>query len=366
MPKESLLYRVAAGVIICIGGGVGIFLMYRYLCPVLLPFALAWLLSLLIRPVVDRLAGSKKLLRGLVTAVLTLLLTGGLIFGIVKGSQQALTELGRLMEGISDKNSQEGVFVTLSGWITSISEHLPFPDRFQSHPAFESFCAFLDTVVRDGAKSVLVVLGERIPTLVVSVVGRLPSVLIFMTSLWLSCYYMSAGLLSPGKAFIQVLPAAWQGKALGWSEKLKKAFRCYFRAYLLLGLITFTEMLLGLSFLRLPYAFLMAGVIALVDFLPLLGAGAVLLPWALFCFVTDQGSLATGLLVIWGVHTLLRQIWEPRLIGRGLGLSPLTSLVAVYAGWRLAGMWGMLFSPLVAMVIKESLGAREATEKEKS
>ena len=186
-----------------------------------------------------------------------------------------------------------------------------------------------------------------------SFVGQLPSVLIFTTSLLLSCYYLSAHPDSPGKRLEDLLPEAWQTAFGSWRGKIKKALSSYLRAYVILSLLTFGEMFLGLSILKIPYAFLMAWVIALVDFLPLLGAGAVLVPWAAVCFITGDGGLATGLLVIFGIHTLLRQIIEPRLVSHELGLSPLVSLVALYAGWRLMGVGGMIAAPLLVMIAKE-------------
>ena len=121
-----------------------------------------------------------------------------------------------------------------------------------------------------------------------------------------------------------------------------------------------------LSILKIPYAFLLAWVIALVDFLPLLGAGTVLVPWAAVCLVMGKGGLATGLLVIFGIHTLLRQILEPRLLSKELGLHPLASIVAVYAGWSLFGVGGMLVAPLVLLVFKELLSGKERAPSEQS
>ncbi len=357
---DHRLYRAAAILFLIISGVLGVFFCLRYLFPILLPFLIAWLLSLAVRPLVNKIAGKRRLFRGIVTGILVLLFVGLLVFGLIKACEQGVEELGKLMERLASEEADgHGLFSSLSGWITSLSEHLPFLDRFSDHPAFDQFCAALDEAVRTAAESSLKLLGEKIPAAILSFVSRLPSVLIFSTSLLLSCYYFSADTDKPGDQLSRRLPENFRTSFYIWQAKIQKALGQYLRAYLLLSALTLGEMLLGLTLLRVPYAFLLAIVIALVDFLPLLGAGTVLIPWALFCLVTGNGGLATGLLILFGIHTLFRQIAEPRLVSRELGLPPVTSLIAVYAGWQLLGVGGMLIAPLIAMVIKELMTAQE-------
>ncbi|MBQ9780965.1 MAG: sporulation integral membrane protein YtvI [Clostridia bacterium] len=355
-PKDTLLFRRAAWVVLLAGFFLGLRWVFKYLFPVILPFLLAGLISLAVRPLVFKLAGRKPVARGVITGFLVLFFVGLLLFGIFKGCERGVTELGRLMEGLSREDSEiSHILADVSGWMTSLSEHLPFLDRFSDHPAFDEFCVYLDGTVRAWAESALETMGQRIPAFLMSLVGRLPSVLIFLTTLLLSCYYLSAHPEKPGERLGNLLPESWRTVFYVWLVKLKKAVGGYIRAYVFLGTLTFVEMLLGLSLLKIPYAFLMAGIIALVDFLPLLGAGTVLIPWAVVLLLAGDGGGATGLLVLFGLHTLLRQIIEPRLVGKELGLSPLASLVAVYAGWQLMGVGGMLLAPLVALAGKELL-----------
>ena len=141
-------------------------------------------------------------------------------------------------------------------------------------------------------------------------------------------------------------------RAEGWRDSLATAAKKYVRAYLALSGITFVEMFLGLTVLRVPYAFLIALGIALIDFLPLLGTGAVLVPWAVVMLVTGNMHWGLGLLILFGVSSLVRQFTEPRLLGAELGLHPLASLLAVYAGWKLFGVWGMMLAPFGGLWIK--------------
>ena len=111
-------------------------------------------------------------------------------------------------------------------------------------------------------------------------------------------------------------------------------------------------MFIGLALLRVPYAFIFALLIALVDFLPLLGTGIILIPWAVVSLLLGEVRLGIGLLALYVFSSVVRQILEPKLIGGGLGLHPLLSLAAMYAGLKLFGVWGMVLAPLVAAGVK--------------
>jgi sporulation integral membrane protein YtvI len=201
-----------------------------------------------------------------------------------------------------------------------------------------------------------------------SVAGFIPAAFIFITVTLLACYYFTADngalkrSLSVGLARLTPLPLRDRLPPLG--RRLKRLGQSYLRACLLLGLTTFLLTFIGLAVLRIPYAFLLAILLAVVDLLPLLGTGIILIPWAALCLLLGQVKLGIGLLILYGVSTLIRQILEPKLIGDGLGLHPLVSLGAMYAGLRLFGVWGMILSPLVTAAVVSIWrgGSPQATE----
>ena len=117
------------------------------------------------------------------------------------------------------------------------------------------------------------------------------------------------------------------------------------------ALITFLVALTGMLLLRIPHGPLWAGVVALVGAFPVLGAGTVLLPWSLICLLQGETARGIGLLGIYAAAALTRSILEPRLVGRQLGLDPLVTLFALYAGYKLAGLAGMLLAPMAAVTI---------------
>ncbi len=120
----------------------------------------------------------------------------------------------------------------------------------------------------------------------------------------------------------------------------------YTKAYLFLFLITFTELFLGLSLLKVPSPLGKALWIALVDILPILGCGTVLVPWALYCFALGRSGLGVALIILYLVIFILRQVLEPKIIGSSIGLHPVLSLLLVIAGLRFFGFFGMIALPL--------------------
>ena len=102
--------------------------------------------------------------------------------------------------------------------------------------------------------------------------------------------------------------------------------------------------------------FLPALLISLFDLLPLLGVGTILIPWGLLALLSGNTVLGSGLLVLCGIVLLVRQLLEPKILGESLGLHPLLTLLAVYAGLRLGGVWGMIAAPAVAVVVRSVWG----------
>ena len=123
--------------------------------------------------------------------------------------------------------------------------------------------------------------------------------------------------------------------------------------------VTLLLLLGGFFLLRIPYAPLWALGVCLVDAFPVLGTGTVLLPWALLSLLRQDAARAVGLLGIYVTVTLTRSVLEPKLVGRHLGLDPLVTLMALYAGYKLWGIGGMLIAPLLAVTALQILPERK-------
>ena len=130
------------------------------------------------------------------------------------------------------------------------------------------------------------------------------------------------------------------------------------KAYALIMLVTFIEMSVGLTVLRLigvfqsNYIIMIAIVTAIIDIVPVLGTGTVLIPWAVYSFITGSFGLGIGLVVIYAAITVIRQVIEPKLVAGQLGLSPIVTIAALYFGLKIFGVLGMLITPILVIMLK--------------
>ena len=107
-------------------------------------------------------------------------------------------------------------------------------------------------------------------------------------------------------------------------------------------LLTFFELTIGLHILGIENALVIAFLIAIFDVLPVLGTGGIMLPWILISFLNNQVKTGVGLLILYLVITVIRNIIEPKIVGKQIGLHPLLMLMCMYLGARLFGFLGML------------------------
>ncbi len=128
------------------------------------------------------------------------------------------------------------------------------------------------------------------------------------------------------------------------------AFGGYLKAEFLLSVGVFFILLAGFFVIRQPYGLLLALGLAVMDFIPIIGAGTAMVPWAFIALFTGDLPTAVELMAIWGIIALFRRVMEPKFVGDQTGLSPLLSLASIYVGMKLAGVLGMVFGPVVLLV----------------
>jgi len=134
------------------------------------------------------------------------------------------------------------------------------------------------------------------------------------------------------------------------------AFGGYLKAQLLLSVGVFFILLAGFLITRQPYGLLLALGLAVLDFIPIVGAGTVMVPWAVTALFTRDLPTAIRIMVIWGVIALFRRVMEPKFVGDQTGLSPILSLISIYVGMKAAGVLGMILGPILTLVILNLAG----------
>ena len=138
-------------------------------------------------------------------------------------------------------------------------------------------------------------------------------------------------------------------------RRIKRSFfllgKRYILSYLLLFLITFSIMLVGLFILGREHALVLALVISVLDILPVIGVGTVLIPWSILSFIGGSHGLGVGLIVLFLVNLFVRQLVEPRIVGKSLDMHPVLTLILLYVGYSLFGIGGVIAVPAVSLLL---------------
>lgn len=189
---------------------------------------------------------------------------------------------------------------------------------------------------------------------VTRVLGWMPQLLLFGLTALLSAYFLAGDAPRLRALAARHVPEEW--RARGGSSLCVCALPCGAMSSHRESScsVTFGVVSLGLlAALRRPHAVLLGALIAVVDALPVLGSGTVLLPWAAVSLLRGSGGLALGLTVTYAAAAFARSALEPRLLGRQIGLPPLLTLLSLYAGYRLFGLAGMILLPLAVLLAKQ-------------
>ena len=193
---------------------------------------------------------------------------------------------------------------------------------------------------------------QRIPAILAALVSRISQGTLTLGTGVLAGVMLSSRLPALRKKLWGVLPDKWKETYLPALGTAKTTLKGWLKAQLKLMGITWLIVSIGLMAAGVPYGFLWAGLVAVVDAVPVLGTGTVLIPWALFLLLQGSTAQAVILLVTFVAAMLTRTALEPRLVGRQIGLDPLVTLAAFYVGFRLWGIPGMILCPLLAAVGK--------------
>ena len=335
-------YCVVGGVM----AGVGFFAL-----KLLFPFALAWMMALLLQPALQKLTKLTGFSRGTV-AILLLLVTalvgGGLLFWLFS---RLATELPQLAAGLSE--GAEQITRRLSGMAEAMRHKLPFLSALPD----EKWNALGSELMEKGIGKLSSALTATAGDFLVSLPAGLFATIVF----FMSAFYFLADFEEISGYLTSLLPRKAVQKLGGLRRQLFSTTLSYLKAYLLLLAITFGILLIAFFGLRVKFAITLALLTALLDALPVLGVGTVLIPWGLLELLAGDWKRGILLIVLWLAMTLFRQLAEPRIVGAKLGLHPLAALVAVWVGAKLLGLWGLFWAPVGALLLRGGLDAHRET-----
>lgn len=130
-----------------------------------------------------------------------------------------------------------------------------------------------------------------------------------------------------------------------------KTYKAFFLAKVKLSFFITLISSGGLYLLGLKHYIGLSILISLIDLLPIIGSGLILLPWALFALGFSNKKLALGLIFLYMTLTIFKQIFEPIIVGRAIGLRPLYTFLISLASSVFLGPFGVFLGPLIAILI---------------
>ena len=324
---------------------------FRYLLAPLLPFLLAYAFASVLQPVIRFADGHLRMPRKATVLICVLVFTGA-----VGGGAWFLCK--RLYaEGVSFFGAAEEFLQKLCGdadfagnIIAKIDSFVPFVDV---KAPLTTFVAGLDGKL----SSLLSGLAERFSgtllPMLASAAAFVPEAVFAVIVFLLASYYFAADYPRLHASMRALLPAPAAKKATELRATLGNSVGSVLRAYGLLMFITFSELFAALLVMGYRYAFLIALGTAVIDILPVLGTGTVLIPWGVITLLSGDTGRGIALLCVYVGMTVVRQILEPRIVGKYIGLSPLCTLATMYLGLRFFGVAGLIFLPLAALALRK-------------
>jgi len=326
-------------------GGLAVLLVFVWLLPLIGPFLIAFAAAAVMEPLVVKL-NKRGVSRSCAAGILTTLMLTVLGCGIVLGASNGFAALSAFAQQTPE------LLERLAGVLAEGKERLLF--LFQTAPGGRSreVSTALDAVAAE-IYAIPAFLSEKLLALLAGWAKQSPNLLLFAATSAIGVYFFSASYRDIMDFLKRQLSAQALSKAQrAWTE-LRRAVKGYLRVQVLLMGITFVELLVAFWLLRVENAIMAAVVTAVIDALPILGAGAVLLPWAVWCLITGELSRALGLLAAWGIISAIRNAIQAKLMDTQLGLHPVVSLVTIYVGWKLCGISGMILLPMAAVVLQQ-------------
>ena len=321
---------------------LGIFLFLRYLFPLLSPFFLGSLLALAAEPLVGFLCRRCRLPRGFAAAIgvtgafALITLSIMLILGLLLRQLRSLSGMApALADGI-----RSGM-TALSGWMLDLANKSPASLRPMISGQVQRFFSDSSSLL-DRATTALLNFASGI-------LSRIPGGALSTGTAIISSYMISSKIPAISDFLQQKLPIEKLSPFMTWLRQFRAVIFSWLKAQLKLTGITFLVATASLFLIGISPAPLWGLLVAVVDAFPVLGTGTVLIPWSLVSFLQGSRFRAFALLGIYLLTVIMRSILEPRLVGKQLGLDPLATLIALYVGFRLFGLPGMLLAPMLAV-----------------
>ncbi len=347
--QEFIINILYYGIILTFG-----YLGLKFLLPILLPFLIAFIIVWVLKQGADYLAGKlgcgcKPVLLGLLA--MFYLLVGFLVFRLSVSVVPAIGNFILKMPGIYEDQilpAVQGLYLQFDDALMRTSPDM----ELAVEQTIDQVLANVGTFITESSGSIV--------KLLTSYAVSIPSVTIKIILTVVSSFFLAGDHDYVVGFVMKLLPVAWRDQVQHAARQTSHIIFIFLRSYSFLMTITFLELLVGLSLLKIPYAALLSLMIAVFDILPVLGTGGILVPWAMIAAVMGNYRMAAGIGVLYLIITAVRNSLEPRVVGKQIGLHPLATLISMFVGAGMFGVVGLFGFPVVLSVVVRMKSLEEA------
>lgn len=339
-------FFVVIGIVVL--GGVALF----YLSTYTYPFIIAIFIAFFMNPLVDFFEKKARMPRGLavlVSLLLILSIFAGLITLLVVEIVSGADYLGEVVP----KH-----LVTVVDYIEDLIVKQILPLYNQTAALFKN----LDTGQQDTILDNIQNIGQTIATTagnfiqsffqnIPGIIGWIPNTATVLVFSALATFFISKDWYRLSNLSNKLLPDKVYVSTIRIIKDLKRALFGFIKAQFTLVSITTVTVLIGLLFLKVRYSITIALICGLVDIVPYLGTGTIFIPWIIYEFISGNTSLGIGLSVLYTIVIVQRQLIEPKVLSSSIGLDPLATLVALFVGYKMIGILGLIAGPVTLVII---------------
>lgn len=326
-----------------IGTILFIYVGYRLLA-FFMPFVIGWFLAYVASPLVNWLEKRVRIVKKLGSALIIILVLAGVGLLCYFLGSKLWQEIRALIENMP------GIYRDLESGFYTVGENL------------EGIFEMLPEGVQEGWQTMISNLDQTMgnligrisePTMVAAgnFAKRIPSIFIGTIVTFISSYFFIAEREEVIIWAKKVAPDPLVERMSMVMDNLKYAVGGYFKAQFKIMIVVCLILIVGFVILDVHFYFLLAILIALLDFLPFFGTGTALIPWGLYKLMVGDYKMVIGLVILYGVTQLVRQLIQPKLVGDSMGLKPLLTLVFLYAGYKIGGVIAMIFAVPIGMIV---------------
>lgn len=309
-----------------------------------MPFILGWLISLIASPVVRFFEEKLKVRRKAMTAVVIVAVLAVVVLLVY-------LLIGKLIkEGVNFINELPDIWNVILAEFNKVGANLQ--GVYNRMPA--DMQATIDDIILEMGNYMSSIMGKiELPSFaaVGNAAKQIPDIFLGVVMCLLSAYFFVADKGYMAAAAEKFIPASVRYHLDLIRRSFRNAVGGYFRAQFKIECWIYILLVIGLMILGVDYAFLVAFGIAVLDFLPVFGTGTVMVPWAIIELLSENYRMMFGLIAIWLVGQLVRQVIQPKIVGDSIGMDAIPTLFLLYIGYRVAGVLGMILAVPIGIIV---------------